>query len=305
MISKALLNNVKQYKQRDASMDQYARLKPRNAGLKLPQINNHNEKHTIHLAQHQVKYLKSRCNPLEEVSLQKKKSHSRMPSIEAVKSQPKLVSGDAKVRGRENLLSDYGASIHNYLLSLSEINKLSQTHLSGHKISGIYRAKMIDWMVEVLTAFKCADQTFFLAVNLMDRYFSALTNENISLELHELHITGIVCMFMASKYEDIYPLLMKTVFNKIGHKKISVDAIRTKELEILRALSFKVGSSPSSFEFLEKYLVEVLDNHPDKEFIHIMSIYLAKMSLHHENLCTKSPNLMGASAIYVALKICE
>jgi hypothetical protein len=29
---------------------------------------------------------------------------------------------------------------------------------------------MIDWMIEVLTNFKCEDQTFFLAVSLMDRY---------------------------------------------------------------------------------------------------------------------------------------
>jgi hypothetical protein len=45
-------------------------------------------------------------------------------------------------------------------------------------------------------------------------------------------------MFMASKYEDVYPLLMKTVFNKIGHSKISIEAIRLKELDILRAIGF-------------------------------------------------------------------
>jgi len=88
----------------------------------------------------------------------------------------------------------------------------------------------------------------------MDRYFDALNTEKRTMELHELHITGIVCMFIASKYEDIYPLLMKTVFNKIGHKKISVDAIRARELEVLRTLGFKVGASPTSFEFLEKYV---------------------------------------------------
>lgn len=76
---------------------------------------------------------------------------------------------------------------------------------------------MVDWMVEVLTAFKCSDQTFFIAVNLMDRYFDALNKQAIPLNLNELHLTGVVCMFMASKYEDVYPLLMKTVFNKIGH----------------------------------------------------------------------------------------
>lgn len=56
-------------------------------------------------------------------------------------------------------------------------------------------------------------------------------------------------MFMASKYEDVYPLLMKTVFNKIGHSKISVDAIRAKEIEILRVIGFKVGCLPTVLEF--------------------------------------------------------
>jgi hypothetical protein len=53
----------------------------------------------------------------------------------------------------------------------------------------------------------------------MDRYFNELNSGEKSrvVELHELHITGIACMFMASKYEDVYPLLMKIVFNKIGH----------------------------------------------------------------------------------------
>lgn len=88
-------------------------------------------------------------------------------------------------------------------------------------------------------------------------------------------------MMMASKYEDVYPLLMKTVFNKIGHKKIPVDTIRAKELEILRVLGFKLGA-PTALEFLDRYTNEILFNHSDKQFIHLMSIYLAKMSVHHE-----------------------
>lgn len=52
-------------------------------------------------------------------------------------------------------------------------------------------------------------------------------------------------MFIASKYEDVYPLLMKTVFNKIGHKKISEEDIRNKEMDILRVLGFKIGGLPT------------------------------------------------------------
>ena len=39
---------------------------------------------------------------------------------------------------------------------------------------------MIDWMIEVTDAFKCSDQTFFLAVGIMDRYFSKLTEQALA-----------------------------------------------------------------------------------------------------------------------------
>lgn len=112
-------------------------------------------------------------------------------------------------------------------------------------------------------------------------------------------------MFIASKYQDVYPLLMRTVFNKIGHKKISIEAIREKELDVLRSIGFAIGSFPSSLEFLDKYIEQVFSNHPERKFINLMSIYLAKMSSHHENLCHKKSSVIGASSIYVAMKICE
>ena len=46
------------------------------------------------------------------------------------------------------------------------------THLTRHGITEIGRARMIDWMFEVLTAFKMSEQTFFLAVQYMDRYIA-------------------------------------------------------------------------------------------------------------------------------------
>lgn len=40
-----------------------------------------------------------------------------------------------------------------------------------HKITPVLRSRMVDWMVEVITNFRCDDQTFFVAVSIMDRYF--------------------------------------------------------------------------------------------------------------------------------------
>lgn len=33
-------------------------------------------------------------------------------------------------------------------------------------------------------------------------------------------------MFIASKYEDIYPLKMKMVYEKIAHKKLTIERIK-------------------------------------------------------------------------------
>lgn len=67
---------------------------------------------------------------------------------------------------------------------------------------------MIDWMVEVLTTFNNSDQTFFLAINVLDRYFKSTEK---TLSKADLHVSGVCSMFIASKYEDVAPLLMGTV----------------------------------------------------------------------------------------------
>jgi cyclin B len=69
----------------------------------------------------------------------------------------KLVVGDPKEMAKQKLMEDYGNDIHEYLSRLSEINGISKNHLDNHKVTGVYRAKMVDWMVEVLSAFKCSD----------------------------------------------------------------------------------------------------------------------------------------------------
>ena len=60
-------------------------------------------------------------------------------------------------------------------------------------------------------------------------------------------------MFIASKYEDIYPLKMKMVFEKIAHKKLPIERIKTLELEILKTINYKIAM-PTPLDFLKVYL---------------------------------------------------
>jgi hypothetical protein len=45
--------------------------------------------------------------------------------------------------------------------------------LKNHGITAALRAKMVDWMIEVLTSYKCSEQTFFMAVRVMDTFLAS------------------------------------------------------------------------------------------------------------------------------------
>lgn len=171
--------------------------------------------------------------------------------------------------------------------------------LEGHEINSTLRARMVDWMIEVLTNFKCDDLTFFLAVSMMDRYFDFMRKQRKTALVSELHITGVTAMFLASKYEDIYPLKMKTVFEKIGHKRIQVEDIKKQELKILQGCDYLI-QIPTSLCFLKAYLKEVLGinslskyafkaipkevlqntEEANKQTLEKLSVYFAKMTMY-------------------------
>ncbi len=118
-------------------------------------------------------------------------------------------------------------------------------------------------------------------------------------------------MFIASKFEDIHPLKMKMVHEKIAHRKISVEKIKAMELEFLKVINYKIAA-PSVLDFIKLYLRSVLkieyienDSSDREALIYKMSIYLGKMAVHDYDLCGKVPSLVAIGCFYVALKICE
>ena len=58
------------------------------------------------------------------------------------------------------------------------------------------------------------------------------------LENKDIHKGGVVAMYLASKYEDVFPLHSKIVSEKIAHSAISPMDIVGKEREFLKLLEF-------------------------------------------------------------------
>jgi hypothetical protein len=235
---------------------------------------------------------------------------------------------------------DYANSIIDSLLTDEEIN---ENFLFNHKITERMRSRMVDWMIEVLSNYNCDQSTFFEAVNLMDRYFKMCSKKGRTLNPEELHIIGVTSMFTASKYQDIYPLRLRIIHEKIAHRKLSCEEIKSKEEEIAKLLNYSIGI-PTMWDFINAFIEEIFfveankhhienktlldnyytpnpnDSNYDKNTQNVLNklytknmlnllnhvcVYLAKMNCHDYSLIQKKPSLLAAGTIYVAIKICE
>ena len=77
-------------------------------------------------------------------------------------------------------------------------------------------------MIEVLSSYKMSEDCFFRSVRYMDLFFK---NSSRKLQVSDLHVVGVVAMFIASKYEEIYPFKLSVIYDKICRKKFSKEEL--------------------------------------------------------------------------------
>lgn len=115
------------------------------------------------------------------------------------------------------LIRNYGTEIYNYMRSIESVG-IPSNFLDRHKINAEIRTKMVDWMVEVLSVYKCEQETFFLSVYIMDSY---IFKSPAVITTDDVHVIGMTAMFVASKFEDVIPIRMSSLVSKIGHDLFS------------------------------------------------------------------------------------
>ena len=135
------------------------------------------------------------------------------------------------------LISQYGNS---YLKTSKEIEKKFRIHssfLNNHNLNPDSRLLMVDWMIEIFYMFNSEASTFFLAVDILDRY---LQNTKKKIEDKDIHLIGLACIFIASKSEDLCPFQMKHIVEELGKNKFKNVNILEKEIDIIQTINFEL-----------------------------------------------------------------
>lgn len=95
------------------------------------------------------------------------------------------------------------------------------------------RAILLDWLNEVTDVYKLHRETFYLAIDFVDRFLSAEQD----VPKQELQLIGITCLFIAAKIEEIYPPKLSE-FSYVTDGACEDEDILNKELVILKSLNW-------------------------------------------------------------------
>lgn len=119
--------------------------------------------------------------------------------------------------------------------------------LARHRIQPEYRTKMVDWLVEVTTAFKTSERTYHLAIRLFDDYLRSTAQV---LENSNVHLVGLSALHLASKYEDRQPLSSKLIADRISHGAHSRQDLMRMQDRMLCTLEFDLDRA-TPFDIFE------------------------------------------------------
>jgi len=113
-------------------------------------------------------------------------------------------------------------------------------------VSARMRSTLIDWLFEVHKQYAFQEETFFLTVNVFDRYLA-----QTSVSRDQLQLVGVTSLLLAAKFEEVDPPeLNDLVFDSVN--SYSKHDITNLEMSMLTTLQFQVAG-PTAAHFLRLF----------------------------------------------------
>ncbi|XP_004289008.1 PREDICTED: cyclin-A1-1-like [Fragaria vesca subsp. vesca] len=195
------------------------------------------------------------------------------------------------------LCATFACDIYNHLRA-SEVKKRPSTDYMEKiqkKINPSMRALLIDWLVEVAEGYSFVPETLYLAVNYIDRYLSGNP-----IDGERLMLLGIVCLMLASKYEDMWTPSVET-FCDLADNIYLEEEVLEMESSVLSYLKYEM-TAVTTKSFLSRFVRAARGANHELPSLHLecLAKYLAELSLLDYSMLCYAPSLIAASAIFLA-----
>ena len=195
-----------------------------------------------------------------------------------------------KINENPQIVEEYFDEIYKYLKSIENSDLLKENYMKNVQkdITEKMRKILVDWLIDVHSKFKLVHETLFLTINIIDRYLSKK-----SINRKYLQLLGITSLFIASKYEDIYPPELKD-FIFMTDNAYKKEQVIKLESDILDKIEFCIAY-PTSLRFLEIY--KKIFNLKEIDFFRCR--YFIEIALLDYNSCHYSPSLIAVTSIFL------
>lgn len=190
-------------------------------------------------------------------------------------------------------VAEYTTSIYSTLMKTESRYRPQPDYMDAQvEINPKFRAILVDWLVDIQKRYKLKVETFFLAINLIDRYLACR-----SLPKKKLQLVGVTCVLIAAKFEEIYPPELKDLAY-ITDNTYTKDEIISMELTILSALEFNIVV-PTAAVFFQRFhrVNKCSDVHRD------LIQYVLELSLLDMRFLHYPPSHLVAAATYLTNKL--
>lgn len=153
------------------------------------------------------------------------------------------------------------------------------------------RPYLLDFLVEAHAAFGLAAETFFLTLNILDRYCS----KRVVYRRH-YQLVGCTAMLVAAKFDELSKQVphVKELANMCCHL-YDEDMFIQMERHVLMTLEWHVGA-PTTAAFLRTIFD---DAQLDAELEH-MSMYLSEIAMYHRDFVSQRPSELAKASLALA-----
>lgn len=190
-------------------------------------------------------------------------------------------------------VAEYTKDIYAHMFAIEGSFQPRPHYLTEQReINAKMRAILVDWLVEVHMKHRLRRETLFMAVSLIDRYLSVR-----QVARKRLQLCGVAAMFIAAKFEEIYPPEVKE-FVYITDNAYTKDDILNMEVSMLRTLDFAL-CGPTAAHFLDRFHRANLCS---EEQLHLMH-YLAELALLEVQMLQYTPSHIAAAAALLSNKL--
>ena len=227
----------------------------------------------------------------------KNNNDKKQKNITSINNKNNILNRDKsknrKIIYKKNPIEEYGEVIMKNMFSIENNNRANYKYLKKMFGGSDYTSRFfsINLIISISENFDLRQETIYLTINIFDRCFMKYkTNYNY----FNIKLFIISCIFVAAKYEEIYPPLIEDYFEFVNFSKS--DLFKLENL-ILDTINFDLHIC-SPYLFLTKFFY----SNTKKECNQI--IYLAQLILDILTLdlefCDFKPSYQAVICLYLS-----